>query len=248
MTRTISVAIPHYNNARFMNETISSIINDTRISEIIICDDKSNDLQELTAYINSCNSNKIKLYLNETNLGCYHNKLESISKCTNEWAILLDSDNIIDKSYIDILYSINNWDKTYIYAPHIAATFPGPLSPNLNYTKYANTKITKEIYINDFNDNNFQCLINTCNYFLPVNEYKSCMVWGKNTYSREQIDSLDSAVLFTDWLSNNNNIFIVSNLVYKHRIHSLSNYAVSNARKYENMVKQFLYNKIKQLI
>ena len=37
---------------------------------------------------------KIKLYQNTNNLGCYHNKLKSISYCSNDWAILLDSDNI----------------------------------------------------------------------------------------------------------------------------------------------------------
>jgi len=50
----------------------------------------------------------------------------------------------------------------------------------------------------------------------------------KYIYDRNIIDSLDSAVLFTDWLCDNNNIFVVNNLMYKHRLHPHSNYVVSN--------------------
>ena len=145
-------------------------------------------------------------------MGCYHNKINTISKCTNEWTILLDSDNIYNKNSIDTIYNIKAWNDDTIYAPSWAITFPSEPSKMLNYTQYNNKFITKHVYLDKFNDGIFQCLINTCNYFLPVKKFNMCMSNIQHNYKREVIDSLDSAVLFTDWLFNNNNIFVLESL------------------------------------
>jgi glycosyltransferase involved in cell wall biosynthesis len=243
MNRKISIAIPHYNNASFMIETLNSdIVNDDRITEIIICDDNSNDIHQLEHLLASLNCKKVKLFKNEQNLGCYHNKLNTVSKCTNEWTVLLDSDNIIDTKYIDILFNIDEWNINTIYAPAWAYTFPGAVSANLNYSKFQNQIFNKYNYLNNFSDIVFKCLINTCNYFLPVRAYSKVM--HKYIYDRNIIDSLDSAVLFTDWLCDNNNIFVVNNLMYKHRLHPHSNYVVSNSKKYTTLVENNLILKI----
>ena len=242
--RFISVAIPHYNNSDYICDAIDPLLNDDRISEIIICDDKSNDISQLEQIISKYNNSKIKLFKNDVNLGCYHNKINTVSKCTNNWAILLDSDNIYSKTAIDILYNIPDWNENTIYVPSWAITFPNSPSPMLNYTKYNNTHITKTIYINDFNTPIFQCLINTCNYFLPVKKFMDIMNSLQHTYKREIIDSLDSAVLFTDWFCNNNNIYVVENLHYKHRLHNKSNYCLSKSHCHSGMVLNDLINKV----
>jgi glycosyltransferase involved in cell wall biosynthesis len=245
MQRKITLAIPHYNNTQYIEEAIWCSLNDDRISEIIICDDKSQDINQLKEILKKINNKKIKLYENNSNLGCYHNKLETVSKCENEWAILLDSDNIISNKFIDILYDIPEWDIKTIYAPMIAETFPNYISPNLNYTRFANKTITKELFLEEIKTNNFQCLINNCNYFLPVKQYLSCMT--QETYDRNIIDSLDSAVLFTDWLCKNNTVFIVEDLKYNHRLHPESNYMRSPTRQYEPFVRNLLIEKVKKI-
>jgi len=185
------------------------------------------------------------LFKNETNLGCYHNKVNTVSKCTNDWAILLDSDNIYDKNCIDTLYNIPKWDKNTIYTPSWGITFPGDPSHMLNFSKYNNQFITKTMYLNNFNDHNFKCLMNICNYFLPVKNFINYMKVIQYNYKREIIDALDSAVLFTDWLLNNNNIFVVESLHYKHRLHDNSNYILSKSHSYTDLVNNMLINKIK---
>jgi glycosyltransferase involved in cell wall biosynthesis len=245
MQRKISLAIPHYNNTKYIQEAISCSLNDDRINEIIICDDKSKDINQLKEILIKINNNKIKLYENNSNLGCYHNKLETVSKCEKEWAILLDSDNIISTQFIDTLYDISEWDIKTIYAPSVAETFPNYISPNLNYTRFANQTITKEVYLKEIEKNDFLCLTNTCNYFLPVKQYLSCMT--KETYDRNIIDSLDSAVLFTDWLCGYNTVFIVKNLKYHHRLHPESNYMKSPTRHYETFVRNLLIEKVKKM-
>lgn len=244
MERNISVAIPYYNNSSFMEKTLETLINDERINEIVITDDKSSDISVLEDILKKKNCSKIKLFENKKNMGCYHNKIATVTKCTNEWCILLDSDNYIEKDYLDILFAINSWEKNTIYIPDIAITFPGIPSKNLDYRKYADQYITKENYINNFNDINFQCLINNCNYFLPCKEFVLCMKDGFNTYNRNFIDCLDSAVLFTDWICKNR-IKVVKDLKYYHRLHPNSNYARGSSRRYEASVKAQLISKIK---
>jgi len=223
----ISLGITYYNNSEYIINAIKPALQDYRISEIIICDDVSTDINKLEHIIKELSNPKIKLYKNQKNLGCYHNKLETISKCSNQWTMLLDSDNIISKEFIDRLYELPEWNTNTIYAPSHAETFPIEPSDLLNFAGFANQHVTPEIYIkNALSNLNFICLINNCNYFLPTQEYINCM--NKYTYERATIDSLDSTVLFTDWLYNNNTVFIVENLKYKHRIHPNSNHALSH--------------------
>ena len=137
MDRKISVAIPYYNNSKFMHETMTNIIAEPRINEIIICDDKSSDIDILKKIIEEFNTTKIKLFENQKNMGCYHNKINSVLKCTNSWCILLDSDNYIDASYLDKLFEIENWETDTIYIPDRPITFPGNPSANMDYRKYS---------------------------------------------------------------------------------------------------------------
>ena len=76
----------------------------------------------------------------------------------------------------------------------------------------------------------------------------NCMGTIQNTYKKEIIDSVDSAVLFTDWLCNNNNIFVIDSLQYNHRLHDQSNFMISKAKPYNNFVLNVLLNKIKNSI
>lgn len=244
MDRKISLAIPYYNNSQFIFEAMLPALTDERVTEIIICDDYSHDITRLLELLNNINNDKIKLFRNNENKGCYHNKIETVSKCTNDWAILLDSDNIMSPLYIDTLFGISQWDETIIYAPSNAITFPGTPGPNLNFSIYENTMITRDVFKNDINTDRFQCLMNDCNYFLPVKQYLNCMKPIEHLYDRSRMDSLDSATLFTDWLCNNNTIFVVKDLHYNHRVHATSNYMLSKTHRYENEVRQQLLNKI----
>ena len=99
----ISVSITHYNNAHFIKDTLEFIVKSEYISEIIINDDCSKDYLVLKDIVEEIDSNKIKLYQNKENLGNFINKLKTPEYCSNEWAILLDSDNIIIPEYVNAL-------------------------------------------------------------------------------------------------------------------------------------------------
>lgn len=97
--RQITIAIPSWNRSDMTIESFYDVYEDERISEIVIVDDASDfevyeDLKSMTDALP-----KVKLYRNLTNQDCYFNKATAIGYATNERAILLDSDNKIDKSY-----------------------------------------------------------------------------------------------------------------------------------------------------
>ncbi len=242
MERKITLAIPHYNNSHYIMETISASLTDERISEIIICDDKSDDIEILEHIVSSLNNPKIKLYKNPTNLGVYHNKIETVKKSSNRWALLIDSDNVISREFIDRIYEIDTWNTNTIYAPSYAYTFPQGPSQLLNFENFANAYITPEIYINNaLTNENFMCLINNCNYFIPTTEFVESMPY--NDYKRDTIDSMDGAVLFTDWLCNNK-VFVVKNMIYKHRLHSNSTYMRFYKKCDEGPIRKYLFDKL----
>ncbi|MEN9252513.1 MAG: glycosyltransferase [Thermostichales cyanobacterium BF4_bins_65] len=116
----ISLAIPTYNSAEFALRSFEQVLQDERITEIVICDDASADFAALAEQIHQLNSPKIKLYHNNTNLKAFRNKNKVVSLCGCEWVILLDSDNIIDPSYIDAWLQEQPWDPQTLYLPDFA--------------------------------------------------------------------------------------------------------------------------------
>ena len=104
----VSVIIVNYNNAKFLEQSIKSILNQTyKDVEIIVVDDKSTDdsLNKLSKY-----KNKIKIIKNKikTNQGSY-NQINSYYngylKSKGNYLFFLDSDDYFKKSKIEYLVS-----------------------------------------------------------------------------------------------------------------------------------------------
>lgn len=238
----ISIAIPFYNNSRFMEKTLEYIITDDRISEIIITDDKSDDdnLNKLIEIIEGIP--KIKLIKNHKNIGVFPNKIKALSLCSNEWGILLDSDNTLGKDYIDILFSNLPWDDKIIYAPEWAKTFPGNPSHMLDY-KWLSNKTIDKVKTRDLRSNaKFKCFVNTGNYFLNVKKFITTM----NSSDLKFNDSMSCIDVFYAnhiWLMNGNKIKVIKGMQYLHRLHGQSTYTVKSKSKQKYWENQF-FNKI----
>ncbi len=217
---SISVAIPYYNNSRFMNETLEYIVTDSRITEIVITDDKSREeeIKKLEEIIKEYS--QIKLFKNNKNLGVFLNKLEALTKCKNDWMILCDSDNIIGKEYVDAIYK-EKWDRTFIYAPDWAKTFPGNPSTMLNYKWLDNQVIDYKKALALRSNAKFLCFINTCNFFCNK---KLLKFMDRKSFYRPEMSCIDSFYINKCWLKGKNKIKIVKGMEYKHRLHGRSNY------------------------
>ena len=89
----ISIVMASYNYASIIGEAIESVINQTyRDWELIIIDDGSTDnsVEVIKKYLSD---NRIKLYINEKNLGLAKTVRKGIQYSTSDWIAFLESDD-----------------------------------------------------------------------------------------------------------------------------------------------------------
>lgn len=101
----ISIAMTTYNGEKYLREQLDSILNQTyKDFELIICDDCSKDstVQIIKSYIDP----RIKLFINEKNLGFKKNFEKAIKLCTGEYIALSDQDDIWKNNKLELC--INN--------------------------------------------------------------------------------------------------------------------------------------------
>lgn len=210
-----------------------NVIDDERIGEVVIVDDKS-DISYFEKLQSRCTHPKIRLFRNPENLGCYKNKRHAIAQAQFEYVIILDSDNTIDKSYLDAIYA-SEWSKDMILSPEFAR-------PHFNYTHFAGQEINRQNvrnYIPNASQTRFDCLINCMNYFVNRDEY--LRVWDGS------IEPWTADTIFHNynWLKAGNKIKVVSGMQYDHLVHDGSHYR-TYVQKTGNLYKE-IENKMMRL-
>jgi len=210
----------------FLSKYLPNYINNDLINEIIITDENGNDIEKITQNLTS---NKLKLFKNEKRLGPFLNKLSACSKASNEWIVLIDSDNFADETYFKTAYEyINNnqLEKNVILAPCFA-------KPRFNYSHLSGLIYKKGSFINNKQIENSrlnsyftssETLMNTGNYVINkflidnlnlknetenINKSSACDVIYFNTLLFEQLDL---------------HLHVVPNLEYDHVVHDGSVY------------------------
>ena len=95
----VSVCIPAYNNADYIKETIECVLNQTyKDLELIVVDDQSTD--NTVEIVRSIKDERLKLYVNETNLGMAGNWNHCMELCTGEYIKLICADDLIHETLI----------------------------------------------------------------------------------------------------------------------------------------------------
>lgn len=232
----ISVGIPYFNRINFIEETLNTILDDDRISEIVINDDYSekNDFSQLISKFG--NNEKIKIYRNEKNLGSFLNKLETVKNCTMDWVILLDSDNYLFPSYIDSIFSLENLNKKSCY-------FPDGMLANGNWEPFGRCNghwdhgrfgyepigfnQIKDIYAKDYG---IMGLLNAGNCFFFKDEYiQVCEKINESEYEFfTKSYGWDAVAFMYLWMSTGNYLQVLKNAEYFHRMHVGSHWATTN--------------------
>ena len=92
----VSILMTCFNRELYLNEAIESVLNSTfRDFEFIIVDDCSTDnsIQIAEKYVKI--DNRVKLYVNEKNIGDYKNRNKAASYASGKYLKYLDSDDLI---------------------------------------------------------------------------------------------------------------------------------------------------------
>lgn len=209
-------------------ESFEKVYNDERVSEIVVSDDHSEkdiyyQLEKLFVHLP-----KIKMFRNDTNVDCYRNKKISVELATNEWCILFDSDNILDISYLDRIFEIENWQPQTSYMPSLAF-------PTFNYEKFVGYISPNNVSIY-FGQPMFDTMLNCMNFFVNKAEYLKVWDGGVNPHTA------DSLYFNYCWFKSGNQMYVVPKLSYFHRIHNGSHYKLNNHLTkdlYEKTIEEF---------
>jgi len=245
-TLKLSLCITNYNRTDMLLEAFKNILLDPRITEIIICDDGSDNKTVEWVVYNLTSSQllmeKIKIRLHPgNNVGMYENKKRAIEYASNEWCILFDSDNILDSSYIDAFYDLladpsgnlheyEVLDKDCIYCPDFA-------KPRFDYRSYSGHTYNRENVGYVIEQPMFECLLNTCNYIV----YKETYL--RKFMSNSEIGAADTIYFNYHWLQQQGRFFVVPGMEYEHRIHSGSGFMqdvswnMQKAKAIKNLIK-----------
>jgi hypothetical protein len=218
----------------FLSNYLPKYLQNELIHEIIISDENGNDIKKIQSSSFKDNS-KLKLFTNTNILGPFLNKLTACSKSSNEWIVLMDSDNFADtdyfitaKNYIE--NDIKENEKNIILAPSFA-------KPNFNYKNMEGIVYNKS-NLKKYHYQNTECLMNTGNYVINkylidnlnlfnetenIKKSSACDVIYFNTLLFEQLDL---------------NLHIVSRLEYSHVVHDNSIYILTcnNYRDFNNYI------------
>jgi glycosyltransferase involved in cell wall biosynthesis len=232
----ITLCLTNYNRTDLLFESFAQVIDDDRISEIVIVDDHS-DMEVFNRVFEYTRSiPKVKLYRNEKNLDCYRNKREAVSKASNEWVIIFDSDNILTKAYVDAIWSIDpGWSATnnIIFQPAAAR-------PHFIFTSYSGLIVDKYNVSLHIEESAFSTMLNAMNYCVNRDEF--LRVWDGS------IDPVTSDSLYQNynWLKAGNSIYVVPGLEYEHRVHNGSHYQ-NNVRRTPQGFHESIIQKFKEL-
>jgi glycosyltransferase involved in cell wall biosynthesis len=229
--RKISICIPTYNRIEMTIESFRQVHDDERVQSILIVDDCS-EWPHYERLFEVCEPfHKVKLKQNSENQDCYNNKFIALTNSPTDWAILFDSDNILDKSYLDAIYS-REWEQGTFYLPSWAM-------PTFDYRAFEGLLITKENVNEHFDKPMFSTMLNTANFFVNKKDYFDAFDPFVNPHTA------DSIYINYRHLSEGGSLFVVPNLHYKHTIHDGSHY--KNNNHLTGNFYQEVENKIKAL-
>ena len=102
----VSVILPIYNVEKYLRKCLDSVINQTlKDIEIICVNDRSTDECENIILEYAKKDGRIKIINNEKNCGIGFSRNIGISESSGEYISFIDSDDYIEKDYIEILYN-----------------------------------------------------------------------------------------------------------------------------------------------
>lgn len=123
----VSILMTSYNRECYIGEAIESVLSSIyRNLELIIVDDGSKDNTVTIAKSYAAKDERIKVYVNEKNLGDYPNRNRAVSYATGEYIMFCDSDDkLFPDSISKILSTINEAPgfNFAMYWPHSNDTF-----------------------------------------------------------------------------------------------------------------------------
>lgn len=221
--KNITLAIPFYNTSQYFLDCIKYAVDNEFVSEIVVNDDRSTseEWENLNRIVESLNVSKIKIFRNDENIKSFRNKYVTVTKSTNEWVYLLDSDNHPFKNTYSILEQVDQTLDYICYSPR-------KLFCKYDY-QYQNQTVSDYSFeynligIEESKDaiskktEWFDWFLNTGNYFFNRNFYLNSLEEAFLNDSTPRLEA-DTAASFYFLLKNSGKFKVLENLFHNHRL------------------------------
>jgi glycosyltransferase involved in cell wall biosynthesis len=141
-TPLVSILMTSYNREKFIGEAIESVLASSYTNwELIITDDCSKDNTVAIARKYEAIDKRIKVYINDKNLGDYPNRNNAASKATGKYLKYLDSDDMIYPYGLEVFVrSMERYPDAALGIvsrnPFQVQPFPIVLTPEQSYRKH----------------------------------------------------------------------------------------------------------------
>lgn len=206
-----SLALTTYNRANIIIPYIKRYETYENLNEIIVIDDYSHG-SDYDCLKKESWSNKVKIFQNESNVGCYLNKIYALSQTTSNRVLLFDSDNFFEEQYLDILKNIliqDNLNDDMIYCPESAL-------PKFIYNHLTDIIIDKNNWNNLHNKE--ECFVNTGQQFFSRKAI-NCLI---NNIIEDKTNPFATDAKYINYILIKNGFMLkcVKNLKYNHNISS----------------------------
>lgn len=226
-------------DTEMVNASFKYVLDDNRISEVVLLDDFSQDGSFERLQRRWKGHNKVKVAQQPVqNVGMSRNKAAAVSLASNPWCILFDSDNSLDRRYLDALYSIPETfeEESEIYMPQRAM-------PNFKYDEFQGESIHRNNIIEISAKKMFGALLNTSNYVVNKKFYADCY------QSNPDVKGADTIWHAYNHLKNFGSFYVVPGMFYEHKVWEGSTFAkdmqynLDHAAKIEKMILALQYPK-----
>lgn len=206
----LSLAITTFCRFEYTVESFAQVIDDPRVDDILLLDDHSTDgSYEKLRDAFHCRSH-IRVIRQASNRGMSKNKYDAVALSKNEWVVLLDSDNIINPSYIDAIEYLT-LDELTIYCPVFAR-------PEFDFRKFAGLTFGQNNIAKQMTDDMFNVAMNCCNYLVNRKRYA-------DSYIHNPEHKCSDTIWFNyNWLKRGGLFEFVHGMEYQHRIHKGSGF------------------------
>jgi|TARA_R100001443_G_scaffold97820_1_gene104744 glycosyltransferase involved in cell wall biosynthesis len=192
----ISLVLTNYNRY----DAIIRLINNVTLFDEVVINDDCSEISIFNRLKDFCDTKShVKLYRNESNVGAFHNKYIAMTKASNDWCVLFDSDNLLKDSYVQTLLDMDKWDDDTIYQPSQFGPF--------NFIGYEGTTFSKPSDLSL----DLGALFNGGNYFVNKNKYISVVKGWEDIIKYVEVNAL----LYL-WLLDGGKFHVTPNLNYLH--------------------------------
>lgn len=215
---TLSLCIATFKRWAFLKENLPKYLANPYISEIIITDDEGSDVQKIRETFPD--EPKLRLFINDTQLFAYKNKEEAVSKASNTWVCLMDSDNFAPLAYFEAwARKFTSMDTTqgFVFCPEKL------LTTSLRYTELVDVPITRS-NVSALANQTTLISLNTGNYIFEKDLYLGTL---ETAHDYARYDGVD--VLFKNMhiLMHGGALLVVKDMNYDHIVHAGSHWTLN---------------------